>query len=462
MGGYRGRPSLLARAQPATARCFFLATVAVGAVDGLLLAGWHQEANYLVLSAMVSACAGLAALARPNQDAAFGCKVIATRRAEALSTFAVFIFFLALYSATANISPSPFNAHVRQAFALIHGHTYINAPKYIEHAHFESHDYELHPPLPALILIPAVWLWGMRTNQTVFSIIVGALDVALAWRMLGKFNLTLNARTWLALFFGAGTILWSETINGGSWGVSMTVAVLFTLAALDELFGSGRAALVGFYAGLAALARYDLAFVWPIYLVLPYIKDRRGPFFAVKVEDIRRVAVALPGMLFATAIFAVFNEARYHSLFDQGVFIFASATHQHLFSLEYLPGNLYTLLFMAPSVSGRFPYLHLNFAGQCLLFTSPAFLLALRPSYARPVNGLIGLAALVSMMPSLLYWTNGFAQFGTRHYLHAFPFLLVLMALGTPRRIDRLGRTLIACSIALIAFGVWYVRVYGL
>ena len=29
---------------------------------------------------------------------------------------------------------------------------------------------------------------------------------------------------------------------------------------------------------------------------------------------------------------------------------------------------------------------------------------------------------LIAMTPSLFYFTNGFAQFGTRHYLHTFPF----------------------------------------
>ncbi len=63
---------------------------------------------------------------------------------------------------------------------------------------------------------------------------------------------------------------------------------------------------------------------------------------------------------------------------------------------------------------------------------------------------------------TIINWTNGFSQFGTRHYLHAFPFMLVLMALGVSRRLDQLARILILSSILLIAFGVWYVRVYGL
>ena len=55
----------------------------------------------------------------------------------------------------------------------------------------------------------------------------------------------------------------------------MTVAVMITLLALDETFDKGRPAVVGFYAGIAALARYDLAFVWPAYLALLLFWRRR-------------------------------------------------------------------------------------------------------------------------------------------------------------------------------------------
>ena len=73
---------------------------------------------------------------------------------------------------------------------------------------------------------------------------------------------------------------------------------------------------------------------------------------------------------------------------------------------------------------------------------------------------MLGTAILVSI-PSLLCYANGFEQFGTRHYLQVFPFLLVLMAMGM-RRPDRLTRTLIIASIMFISFGVVYVRIWGL
>jgi hypothetical protein len=232
------------------------------------------------------------------------------KRDELLSQLAVFVLFLTFYSITAGSDTNPFNAHVRQAVAFVHGHTYIEAPNYIEHAQMGPYSYQLHPPLPAILLMPFAAIWGQDTNQSYFSILIGALDIALAWRLLGRFRLTLNARKWLTVFFGAGTIIWHETVDGSSWAVSMTVAVMITLLALDETFDQGRPAVVGLYAGIAALARYDLAFVWPAYMALLLFWRRR---------TIAELFLFLPGCALMIVGYMAFNFARYHSIFDLGV-----------------------------------------------------------------------------------------------------------------------------------------------
>ena len=77
---------------------------------------------------------------------------------------------------------------------------------------------------------------------------------------------------------------------------------------------------------------------------------------------------------------------------------------------------------MTMRLDDTLPYIHPTFGGQAMILTSPAFVLALRPSFRRIQTALVALAVLIAMTPSLFYFTNGFAQFGTRHYLHTFPF----------------------------------------
>lgn len=433
----------------ATSRGFFLAAwfIVAGGCALDLRFGWQ-----LTRLDIISGILALGALAYSYKLAdCMPMTADAVKRDEMLSQFAVFVAFLAFYAITAGSDASPFNAHVRQAFALIHGHTYIDAPNYIEHAQVGPYSYQLHPILPAILLMPFAAIWGMGTNQAIFSIIFGALDAALAWRLLGRLRLTVNARTWLTVFFGAGTIVWYETIHGTSWGVSMVVAIAMTLIALDETFGEARPANVGIFAALAALARYDLAFVWPVYLALLYVRGR----------SIRELTRFIPGCVAVAVVYVTFNEIRYQSLFDRGVFIFAEPG-SHLFGWEHFPGNFYTLFFMSTRLDGSFPYIHPTFGGQALILTSPAFILVLRPSFRRIQTALVAMGALIAMTPSLFYFTNGFAQYGTRHYLHAFPFLLLLVAFGAHRRADQLTRILILVSVLMIAFGVWHERFYGL
>jgi hypothetical protein len=361
----------------------------------------------------------------------------------------IFAAFLALY-AVSSFPGTYYNEQLRQAVALLQGHTYIDAPRaFLEAAQIGPYRYALHPPLAAILMIPAAAAWGMRANQTMWSLFIGAIDAALAWRLLRRFRLSLSARVWLTLFFGAGTILWSETIYGNTWSMPETCSLMFTLAALDEAFGPARPLHLGIFAGLAALSRYELAIAGVTYAVLALRRGRR----------IRDLLLMIPGFAAVGVIFVGLNEARFGSFFDQGVML--TGPKDGAFGLRYLIGNLDTIFFMTPDIDDKFPYLHPAFRGQALTFTSPAFVLALKANLARVEPLLMLVTAFLISIPSLLCYANGFEQFGTRHYLQVFPFLLVLMAMGM-RHADRLTRILIVSSIIFIGYGVVYVRIWGL
>jgi hypothetical protein len=362
----------------------------------------------------------------------------------------VFAGFLALY-AISSFPETPYNEQLRQAVALLHGHTWIDAPRtFLEAAQVGPYRYALHPPLPAIMMLPLAAMWGMSVNQTMWSLFIGALDAALAWRLLRRFRVTLEARMWLTVFFGAGTILWSETIYGNTWSMPETCSVIFTLLALDEAFGPARPLRLGIFAGLAALSRYELALAGVAYAILAMMRGRR----------LRDLSLMIPGFVAVGVVFVCLNEARYGSFFDQGIAL-TGPLAAPAFGLRYLLGNFNTVFFMGPIVNDTFPYFHPNLAGLSLIYTSPALVLALRANLAR-IEALLMLAtaSLVSL-PSLLCYANGFAQYGTRHYLQVFPFLLVMMATGI-RRTDRLSRILIAVSVIFITFGVVHIRIWGL
>lgn len=442
-----------------TTRGFFIfAIVAVLAFAPHFLSQ-DQSWNFLSYIAAALALGGLTVMRRAKRgaSAAFSSRIGAALSAEQWATFAVFVAFLALYSVTM-FDPSPYNEQVRQAVAFVHGHVRIEAPDtFLEHAQVGPFSYSLHPPLAPILLMPFAAIWGMATNQTEFSVLLGAIDLALAWLLLGRFDLSNRSRVWLTFFFGTGNVLWYEAVIGSTWALPMVVAVMFLLALLIELFGSARPLWLGIWGGLACLARYDAALAMPVIALLAW---RRG-------RTISELLWIIPGFLVVGAIFVGLNEVRYQSFFDQGLNYIPNTHHNGpndppWFGLQYLSGNLNTLLFMAPRMDETFPYLHPVFSGQALTLTSPAFVLALRASFKRLEVVAMALAAALISIPSLVCYANGFAQFGTRHYIPAFPFLLVMMAIGMPRRTDQLTRILICVSVFLVGFGVWHIHVWGL
>ncbi len=429
---------------------FFLAALVLVASDKIYLGHYSQSPNYLAILAVVGAVFGLvnrtgpALIAAPAPD-----EFPIAAGAQRWSVFAVFLAFLAFYAVTGNLEPSPYNAHVRQAVAFLHGHTDIDYDQGIEMVVFAGRHFQLHPPLPALLMMPFAAIWGMDTNQTAFSLVTGAIDAALAWCLLGRLKLSLSGQVWLTLFFGIGTVMWFETINAGSWDVSQTVAVGFVFWALAEVFGPSRPGVIGLLAGLSALARNDLALDFPIFAGLCYVQSRNW----------RQLLWMAPGFALAGIVYIGLNEARFNSVFDLGQFLYTPGTPT--FAVMFLPQNLYTLLFMAPVLDNTFPFIHPNQTGQALTFTSPAFVLALRAKLTDITPALLLVGALLAMMPSLFFNNTGTAQFGTRHYIHSFPFLLVLMAKGLPGGVDQLTKILIVTSMVLIGAGVLQIRVWG-
>ncbi len=364
-------------------------------------------------------------------------------------TWTVFAAFLALYGIS-SFPYTPYNEQLRQAVAFLHGHTYIDAPKeYLEAVQIGPYRYALHQPLAAILMIPMAAIWGMDVNQTMWSLVIGAIDAALAWRLLGRFRISVSARTWLTVFFSAGTILWSETIYGNTWSMPETCSVIFTLAALDEVFGPARPFRLGIFAALAALARYEFALAGATYAILALMRGRR----------FRDLFLMVPGFAVVGVIFVGLNEARFGSFFDQGMILIAP--REGTFSWRYLLTNINTIFFMEPAINNTFPYFHPTLTGQSLIFTSPALVLAFKANLRKVEALLMLVSAFVLSLPSLFYYANGFAQFGTRHYLQVFPFLLVMMAMGT-RHPDRLSKILIVTSVIFIAFGVVSVRIWGL
>ncbi len=98
------------------------------------------------------------------------------------------------------------------------------------------------PPLPAVLLLPFVAVWGLMTDdQTIFTVLA-AVDVAICWWMLGRLRVRVPVRLATAIFFAFGTVFWYTAEVATTWYQAHIVAVGLALLAVGFALGADPAA----------------------------------------------------------------------------------------------------------------------------------------------------------------------------------------------------------------------------
>jgi hypothetical protein len=360
------------------------------------------------------------------------------------------------------------------------------------------------PPLPALVLLPFVAVFGLAADQAFLAVVIGALDVALAFWLLGRLPVRPLIRNLLTVFVGAGSALWYAASIGTTWYVAHVVAVGLTLAAVGLALDAeeheaardpaarrrlvdGRQLAAGILLGLAATSRLTVIFGFPFLLFVGGGGGWRRRGLAAGIG----AAIPIAGLLAYTFAMtgALFNPA-YEALYRYEILAYPELGYHAEWALQdvrYIPQNLGIMLLSLPTVMpacdpgvARTPWSTAGCSwlvpaqsGMSLLVASPAYLLAL-PSLAllrdRRVAGAL-LATVAIAVVNLMHFSQGWVQFGYRFSLDFAPFLLVAMALGTERLLGgpgavRRGRLalavgLVAISVAVQAWGIAWARTLG-
>ncbi|HEX7591029.1 MAG TPA: hypothetical protein VF375_03690, partial [Candidatus Limnocylindrales bacterium] len=81
------------------------------------------------------------------------------------------------------------------------------------------------PPLPAWVLLPFVSIWHLATNEQLLATIFAAIDVGIAYWMLGYLPVRHAIRVLTSIFLGLGTVMWYTAAIGSTWFWAHIVAV---------------------------------------------------------------------------------------------------------------------------------------------------------------------------------------------------------------------------------------------
>jgi len=145
----------------------------------------------------------------------------------------------------------------------------------------------------------------------------------------------------------------------------------------------------------------------------------------------------LAGMAIPLGFYLWLNYVRFGNPFDTGYSYLNlkppgldKYVAHGLFSLAYMPENLFTFLFAPPQWGDKFPYLFPDYFGQAIMFTSPFVFYAFRAGARTRERKLLWLCCLAILVPQMMYFNNGFAQFGYRFALDFLPLAMPLVAEG--------------------------------
>ena len=329
----------------------------------------------------------------------------------------------------------------------------------------------VYPPAPALILLPAVAIFGPAFEQAWASIILGAANIALICVVLREFPSTRLVRIVLSLVFGFGTIVWFSAQVGTAWHFALVCAMFFTLLTIIACLRNGPTALIGLFFAGAVLSSLSLLGATPF--VVAYLVDRArrtqasGETWLVPLWRrpwVRRlVRLGLPALVaFAipTALDLAYNAARFGSPFESGAGLIPSAIAGGQFgngitSLANIPAQVQALLLSLPIQVPTAPFIVPPLVGPLsILLTTPVFLWAIRSRR----RDWFGIGAWLSILAiTVLLLVNGDAggqEFGYRYALAFYPFLFILAVRGFGSRISWAAWTAIAIGAAVNVWGM--------
>ncbi len=413
----------------------------------------------------------------------------------------LFILALVVYVGSNPVRSDFYDHFVWQADAFLHGRADIEYPV-IEGSYQNGYFQDVlptgpgraqipFPPLPAIILLPFVAVFGLATNGAVIAAVLGALNAVLCWVMLLGVTPRRSAALLGTLFYGFGTVAWYAAMLGTTWFLAHVVASTFLFLGIAiAVRADSRARVAGGHGGLGRQFAAGLAFGTAALARLTTILG--APFFVFVGGGggyLRRAFTAGLGALIPVLLLLSYNFVTTGSLFHPA--------YEHLYQVEYrprpelvnpdwgiediryIPQNAGIMLGAPPArpllddpacalapiglgavLDRECPLLRPDPLGMSLLLTSPAYVLmipVLLRSWRRRIVAGAALAVLSIALVDLMHFSQGWVQFGYRFSNDFAPFATILVALGVARLgVGVISLGLVAASVVVNAWGVYW------
>lgn len=342
---------------------------------------------------------------------------------------------------------------------------------------FDGRTYIIFPPMPGVIALPFVALFGPGfAGFTLLAVLAFLASGWLWWRIFSQQSGSRDIALLLVCVVLFASPLAFVTLRGDHvWFFAQSWGFLFATAALYFALVKPNALLVGLFIGMAFLCRQMTILYLPVLYVL--MLDKGRAWFTIDWAAIRRVMALSAFPLVAIAIYFAYNAARFGSPLETGysyifplewesgadvaLFLRDRVRDLGIFSDEYFLFNFVYMFIAGPHVEFGGKYLtemvSFDINGASLFLVTPALLFALLAPWNRDFWFGLGTVALILGM-TLFYHSNGFSQYSAQRYaLDWLPILLVLLARGArptyAAPLALLTGYSMAVTLSMLAFG---------
>ncbi len=361
------------------------------------------------------------------------------------------------------------DSYTLQTWNWFQGRTWIAEPEkyeYLELAIYQGRYYLSFPPLPSVVLVPFVAVFGMDTPSNLIVALYGLVSAALAYLIMLRRGRTPAVSAFWALVCVWGCNMMFMTTIGGVWfqaqALNMVMCLGAVLCALE-----GKKALSTTFLALAVGCRPLSAVFLPAFAFLFAWDEReeRGGFWKSCLAQWR----CLVGPILIGACYMAYNYVRFDDPLEFGhnyLPEFMRAEHGQ-FHWSYLLPNLKQLLFTPVTFAdGRlsFPL----YQGFMFFVANPLFIVwavrCVRNAAKKQVSaeGLVLAAGIVAtLLLTCLHRTLGAWQFGARYTCDMIPFAYMTLADRGTKRPASWELALGGLAVAFNVYGAMYMYMYG-
>lgn len=344
-----------------------------------------------------------------------------------------YIFIHMLFGGTL-LSYNCWDSYSLQAMSWLSGRLDMGKNyEWLELAVYNGKYYLSFPPLPSVVMLPFVLLFGEKTPSNLVSALYGIFTAMIAYKILKKAGMKRGGAVFFAIAYVWGSnMLWLST-SGGVWFLAQGLNMLLLTACVYFAQQKMRVAAYAMAALAVGCRPFSVCMFLPL-MAYFYMADKDRPM----ADRIRGQIRSLIIPAFIALCYMLYNYVRFGNVLEFGHNYLPEFTESEKgqFSLSYILPNLYNLLLRPVTLRADLTLEYPLFDGFMFYIANPMFLIwfaAVVKDVLQKKLDAVRLCIVIAILAELLllcaHKTLGGWQFGARYTVDMLPMALMYLLL---------------------------------